>query len=146
VTNSPIIHRLAATWARAVSLTAALSQPRTDVEAADAAFEALWKESAIARLAGRGAQAFGAAWIDSRARSACGRVAAAIGARGSESAIRATSWMIVVAAATALALDATRPTPVGWYSLVLPGLFAAAGLAAFAAAGALARAWRDRQS
>jgi len=105
-----ISRSLKAAWPRAVSLAATLSQPRTDVEASDAAFVALLEESAIARRAGLVARAIGAAWTHSRARTLVERSAGEFGAFDAEQWVRAVSWMVVVAAALVLVLEAVRPT------------------------------------
>jgi alkylation response protein AidB-like acyl-CoA dehydrogenase len=146
ITRDTITRPLTAIWLLAVSLATALSQPRTDVEASDAAFEGLLRESAIARCAGMAGRAVGAAWHHSRTRALFGRSASEIGAMNREAAIRAASWTLVVASATALVLNAIKPTPAGPFSWLLPAVCGAASLIALLAAGSLARALGDRRS
>jgi hypothetical protein len=140
-----IARSLRMTWPRAVSLAATLVQPRTDVEASDAAFVALLEESAIARGTGAVARALGAAWTHSRARAALARPAGELGALNREQAVRAASWMVAVASALVLLLDAVRPTSIGPLAWVLPTLCGAASLLALVAAAPLARALGGRR-
>lgn len=141
-----IIDRLSDTWSLAVSCAAALSRPRTDVAAADEAFVALARDSAMARLADAVGQAVRAAWNDSLACSLSRRMARPIVALDREATVRAAGWMMTVASSTALLLGALQSTPAGPFSMVLPAACAAAGLALMAAAGPLARAMARPQS
>lgn len=147
MTRSPtIFNRLSDTWSRAVSCAAALSHPRTDVDAADEAFESLVRASAMARLSHAIGRTVHAAWNDSLARSLASHLARRIGALDREAALRAAGWMMIVASSTALLLGAVEPAPVGPFGLMLPAACAAAGLALMAAAGPLARAMGRRSS
>ena len=137
---------LKTTWPRAVSLAATLSQPRTDVEASDAAFAALLQESAIARGTSAVARAIGAAWTHSRARSIVQRPAAELRALNRERAIRTVGWTVVVASLVALVLDAIKPTPVGPLAWVLPALCGTVSLIALFAAVPIARVLGERRS
>ena len=141
-----IFDRLSDTWSLAVSCAAALSHPRTDVDAADEAFESLVRASAMARLSHAVGRAAHAAWNDSLACSLSRRLARPIGALDRKATVRAAGWMTIVASSTALLLGAVEPTPAGPFSMVLPAASAAAGLALMAAAGPLARAMERRQS
>ena len=141
-----IIRSVTTVWPRAVSLAAALSQPRTDVEASDAALDALVHESVLARSADGVARRIAGAWDSSRARSIVNRSAEAVGGLSHEDTIRAVSWTVVVASVVVLLLDAIRPTPAGPLAWVLPTSFAAVALATLFAALPLARAWGDRRS
>ena len=145
-TRDTITRSLSAVWPRAVSLTAAMSQPRTDVEAADADFVALLQRSAIARAAGITAGVVRDAWTDSRVRSIAQRAAGEARALSREQAVRAAGWMVAVASTVALVLTAIKPTPAGPLAWALPASFAAVSLVALIAAGPLARACGDRRS
>jgi hypothetical protein len=138
--------RLATSWRLAESLIAALTQPRTDVECEDAAFEQLLRQSAIAHGARRSQRAFSDAWASSRLRFEFERYARDLRALGPEAGLRAASWVIVVASATALALGAVKPAPAGPLSWLLPAACAAAGVVALVVAGPLTRAFGARQS
>jgi hypothetical protein len=140
-----ISRSLKATWPHAVSLAAMLSQPRTDVEASDAAFVALLQESAIARAAGLVARAMETAWTHSRARAVFDRSAGNLGGLSGEQEVRTVSCIVAVASALVLLLDAVRPTSIGPLVQVLPTVSVAASLVAYLAAAPLARAMGARR-
>jgi hypothetical protein len=141
-----ISRSLKTAWPGAVSLAASLSQPRTDVEASDAAFVALLQESAIARWTGMAARAIAAAWSHSRARALFEQSAGEFGALDGEQTVRVVSWMVAVASALVLLFGAVRPTSLGPLVWILPALCGAASLVALVAAAPLARSLGSRRT
>jgi hypothetical protein len=138
-----VLSRIATVWRQAVSLAAALTEPPTDVPSDDRAFESLLRQSMIARMDRRVRHAVVSAWPGSRARALLMRSARYL-PPDREMQIRATSWVVVVASATALAFDAVRPASTGRLTWLLPASCAVCAAVAMVLAAPLARAWRDR--
>lgn len=143
--HDTVARRLTTVWPLAVSLMTAVTH-RADVEAEDAAFEALVRQSAMARAARGLGRVFDAAWATSLLRSRFERSARGIDALNREAKLRAAGWLVIVASTTAFAMDAATPAPLGPFRWVLTALCAVAGVVVLAAAGPLARALGDRRS
>ena len=118
----------------------ALTRPRADVAACDRAMEQLARESRLGAAMHRASWIVRAAWRDTRARIA------AVALSGELASIRVRGWIVVVAGATALGMNAIKPVPAGPLSSVLPSLVVAAGVVIMVLAGPLARALSGRNS
>jgi hypothetical protein len=116
----------------------ALTEPRADVGACDRAMEQLARESRLGAALHRASWIIRSAWSGSRTRTA----AAAIGNRLAP--VRVRGWIVAVAGATALGLDAVKPMPLGPLSWVVPSLVVAAGVLIMLLAGPLSRAVSHR--
>ena len=112
----------------------ALTAPKADTVSCDRAMEQLARDSRLGGVMHRVSGMIRAAWSDSRARSA-------VAAAGRQlTGLRVRGWVVVVTGATALGMNAIKPTPVGPLSWVLPSIVIVAGVAVMLMAGPLARA------
>src|SRR2546426_3463155 len=118
----------------------ALTEPKADVVACDRAMEQLARESRLGAALHRASWIVRSAWRDSRARVG----AEAVGSR--LASVRARGWIVTVAGATALGLNAVKPMSAGPLSSVVPSLVVAAGVLIMLLAGPLARALFHRNS
>jgi hypothetical protein len=118
----------------------ALTAPEADTGSCDRAMEQLARDSRLGRALHRASWMIRAAWLDSRAR----RMLA--GVQGDVAPLRVRGWVMVVTGATALALNAIKPTPVGPLSTLVPSLVIVAGVLVMLMAGPLSRAILHRTS
>jgi len=129
-------------WWRFTRLTIE-AMTRADRDAAadcDRAMEQLARDSRLGAALHRVSWIVRSAWSSSWARvmaAAAGRLLSPMRVRG---------WVIAVAGATALAMNAIKPTPAGPLSWVLPSIVVAAGVLMMLAAGPLTRAILYRNS
>ena len=130
-------------WIFVRSAIEALTRPRADVAHCDRTIERLTRDSLIGGAMHRSSDAVGDAWASSRLRALLMLV------RGDSfvaaSAWRTAGWIVVVASATVLGLQALKPTPAGPLWWVLPSVTGGAGLLAMMMAAPLARAAADRR-
>ena len=118
----------------------ALTKAPADAAECDRAMEQLARESRLGAAVHRVSWLVRTSWDGSRARSA----AVALG--GHLAPMRIRGWFVVVVGATALAMNAMKPTPIGPLSWVLPAAVIAAGLVMMVMAAPLTRAIADRNS
>jgi hypothetical protein len=118
----------------------ALTEPKTDVVACDRAMEQLARESRLGAALHRASWTIRSAWRDSRARTATAAVRIPL------APVRARGWIVAVAGATALGLNAVKPMSAGPLSWMVPSLVVAAGVLIMLAAGPLSRALSHRNS
>ena len=117
----------------------ALTTPKADTASCDRAVEQLARDSRLGGALHRASFAIRAAWLNSRAR-------AAVTVLGRLAPVRVRGWIIVVAGATALGLNAIKPSPAGPLTWLLPSLVIAAGVVIMLIAAPLARALLNRTS
>jgi hypothetical protein len=138
--------RLHLIWNDALSAARALTVPKRDVEASDAALETALRDSRLFRavdLAGAGGRS---AWPHSRTRISFLQLIEGCAALSHCQRVRAAGLAAFVAGLTAAFAQTTAapsPAPLVW---VLPATIAAVGLFAALAAGPLARAIADKTS
>jgi hypothetical protein len=132
-------------WFFAVSSMAAISQPRTDVEASDAAVDALLRDSTLGGWAVQVLRMLDQAWAGSRTRAVTRGTVIELRGLNHRDAIRMASWLGIVAALVVLLLLAIKPTPSGPFGWIVPGVLAAASLAAWIGAKPLALALEHRR-
>jgi hypothetical protein len=118
----------------------ALTAPAADATACDRAMEQLARTSRLGAALHRFSWIIRAAWRDSRAR------AAAMALRHQLAPMRLRGWILVVAGATTMGLNAIKPVPAGPLSALLPSLVIAAGVLIMLMAGPLSRAVSNRTS
>ena len=118
----------------------ALTAPKADTTACDRSMEQLARGSRLGAGMHRLSWIIRAAWRDSRARS----VSTAIGDQLAPMRIR--GWVVVVAGATTMGLNAIKPVPAGPLSSLLPSLVIVAGVLIMLMAGPLSRAVSNRTS
>ena len=127
-------------WRFARLALEALTGPKADVAACDRAMEQLARESRLGAALHRGSWIVRSAWRDSRARTASASIGSQL------ASVRVRGWIVTVAGATALGLNAVKPVPNGPLSSAVPVLVAAAGALMMLFAGPLARAIAHRNS
>ena len=127
-------------WLFTRSALEALTTPPANVAGCDRAVLALARDSRIGAALHRASWIVRSAWRDSRARTA----AEAAGSRFGP--VRVRGWIVTVAGATALGLNAVKPMSAGPLSSVVPSLVVAAGVLIMLLAGPLARALSHRNS
>ena len=145
MTSRPFVTRPGATWSALFSAIRALTSPPADAEACDRRVSAIASGSAIGRACARAGSAWRVAAADSQAVAAIRRCLEPL-LNGSHTVrIRASAVVAAFGAATTLLLRplSTEQDPYTW---VLPAAVGAGALAAFALAGALARALRSFRS
>src|SRR5258707_318306 len=96
--------------------------------------EQLARDSRIGAMLHRMSWIIRAAWLDSRARRMMAAVVADV------APVRVRGFVMVVIGATALALNALKPTPVGPLGSLVPSLVIVAGVLVMLMAGPLSRA------
>jgi hypothetical protein len=117
----------------------ALTTP-ADVASCDGAMEQLARESRIGGALHRLSWAMRAAWPDSRARAISSAVLVDV------MPLRARGWIMIVTGATALLLNAIKPTPAGPLIALVPSIVIVAGVLVMLMAGPLSRAILHRTS
>jgi len=117
----------------------ALTTP-ADTASCDRAMEQLARESRIGAALHRVSWTIRAAWLDSRARGMLAVVLADV------APVRMRGVVMVITGATALALNAVKPTSVGPLSALVPSLVIVAGVLVMLMAGPLSRAMLHRTS
>jgi hypothetical protein len=118
----------------------ALTAPKADTASCDRAMEQLARDSRLGGALHRGSWMVRAAWMHSRTR------ALLVPRLGELAPIRVRGWMLIVAGATVLGLNALKPTPVGPLSSLVPSLVIVAGVLVMLMARPLARAILHRTS
>ena len=119
----------------------ALTNP-ADVASCDRAMEQLTRESWLGGRLHRVSRIVRAAWLNSRARSAAASLGREIAPSADAATVRTAGWIVAVAGATILVLDAVKPVPVGPLSWMVPSSLIAAGLLLMLAAAPVARAYK----
>jgi hypothetical protein len=127
-------------WRFARLALEALTDSNADAPACDRAMEQLARESRLGAALHRLSWIVRSAWRESRARSVLTTVGDQL------RPIRLRGWIIVVAGATALGLNAMKPVSAGPLSALLPSLIVAAGVVIMLMAGPLSRALSNRTS
>jgi hypothetical protein len=117
----------------------ALTTP-ADTASCDRAMEQLARESRIGSALHRLSWTIRAAWPNSHARRMLSGVLAGV------APVRMRGFVMVVTGATALALDALKPTPIGPLESLVPSLVIVAGVLVMLMAGPLSRAILHRTS
>jgi hypothetical protein len=117
----------------------ALTAP-ADTASCDRAMEQLARDSQIGAMLHRVSWMIRTAWIHSRARLALAAVLADV------APVRMRGFVMIVTGATALALNALKPTPVGPLGSLVPSLVIVAGVLVMLMAGPLSRAILHRTS
>jgi hypothetical protein len=117
----------------------ALTTP-ADTASCDRAMEQLARESRIGATLHGLSWMIRAAWLDSRARRGLAAVLAIV------APVRVRGFVMAVTGATALALNALKPTPVGPLGSLVPSLVIVAGVLVMLMAGPLSRAILHRTS
>jgi len=130
-------------WIFVRSAIEALTRPQADIDACDRAVEELTQGSVIAGGMHRAGDALRSGWAHSRARALLVAAADQLPPE-SASGLRAAAWIVVVASATVLALEAVKPRPIGPLWWLLPVTTGIAGLLTMAMAAPLARAVKER--
>jgi hypothetical protein len=118
----------------------ALTAPNADTASCDRAMEQLVRDSRLGGALHRLSWTIRAAWFDSRARTATAALSRAL------APLRVRGWVVAVAGATAVGLNAIKPTPLGPLSSLVPSLVIVAGVLIMLMAGPLARAILHRTS
>ena len=118
----------------------ALTAPKADTASCDRAMEQLARDSALGGALHRMSWMIRAAWRESRTRALLAPRRAAL------TPVRARGWMLIVAGATVLVLNALKPTPVGPLSALVPSLVIVAGALVMLMARPLERAILHRTS
>lgn len=118
----------------------ALTEAPADAAACDRAMEQLARDSRLGAALHRVSGVIRAAWSGSRTRSAAVALGTAL------TPVRIRGWVVAVAGATALAMNALKPTPVGPLGWVLPSFVIAAGVLMMLMAVPLTRAILHRNS
>lgn len=118
----------------------ALTRPKADTASCDRAVEQLARDSRLGGALHRASFAIRAAWLNSRARAA----ATVLGRQLTGWRVR--GWLIAVAGATALGMNAIKPSPAGPLTWLLPSLVIAAGVVIMLIAAPLERALLNRTS
>jgi len=127
-------------WWRFVKLSLEAMIEPADAAACDRAMEQLARESRLGAALHRASWIIRSAWSHSRTR----RGIAAIGRHLTPMRLR--GWLLVVVGTTALVLNASKPTPVGPLSALLPSLVVAGGVLVMLMARPLSRALANRNS
>jgi hypothetical protein len=118
----------------------ALTRPKADVASCDRAMEQLAHDSWLGGLLHRASGVVLAGWLDSRARSTVVAVERELASGPAPRVFRLAGWMMAVAGATILCLNAIKPTPVGPLSWLVPSLVIVAGFLLMLTAAPVARA------
>ena len=127
-------------WWRFVRLSLdALVEP-AEVAECDRAMEELARDSRVGGALHRLSWTIRSAWRQSSTRTFTTTLATQLGPIG------VRGWLLVVAGATALALNAVKPIPNGPLSSFLPSLVIVAGALIMLMAGPLARAISNKTS
>jgi hypothetical protein len=127
-------------WRFAQAIVESVTAPRTDIAQSDRVFEAQVRRSAGFEALHRVAMSFDRASTTSRLMRAVAAVRREWYAARRDARVRAAGLTITTASATALILVALGPAGIGRFAWLLPLLSLAAGVAAIAAAGPIARA------
>jgi hypothetical protein len=138
--------RWLAWWTVAEEAAGSLAHPRVDRAAADADVQAVIAHSRLFAATGAVVDAAHRSWIHSRVRGAVERRHSGTADGSLAARIRFAAYCTVVAAATALVLLAAGNGSGRRFQAVLPLAALLVALAVARSAGALARAWLDKNA